>query len=131
MTRSRRPSQKSADQSAETIKEKTWAAKDNLDIQNATTSNLGLDITLNNEIIQQLSVICGDRDAWRDRLVEYGITYEVIHDLFVPDDECFVRSSSYYLHFTHTKLVLDSQIHTLLTYWASIFFFYNVKYCIL
>ena len=40
-------------------------------------SNLGLDITLNNESIQQLIDICGDRDAWRDRLAEYGVTHEV------------------------------------------------------
>ena len=38
----------------------TWISKMQQDI-----SNLGLDITLNNESIQQLSGICGDRDAWR------------------------------------------------------------------
>ena len=40
-------------------------------------SNLGLDIALNNENIQQLIDICGDRNAWRNRLAEYGVTYEV------------------------------------------------------
>ena len=52
-------------------------------------SNLGLDVTLNNESIQQLSDSCGDRDAWRDRLAEYGVKHEVtpLHDLSVPDDD--------------------------------------------
>ena len=43
----------------------TWISKMQQDI-----SNLGLGITLNNESIQQLIDICGDRDAWRDRLAE-------------------------------------------------------------
>ena len=32
---------------------------------------LGLNISLNNESIQQLSNVCGDRDGWRDRLAKY------------------------------------------------------------
>ena len=52
------------------------------------SSNLQLDITLNNESIQQLSdIICGDRDAWRDGLAESGVTHEVTYDLSVPDDD--------------------------------------------
>ena len=47
-----------------------------------------LSITLNNESIQQLIDICGDRDAWRDGLAEYGVTHEVtIHDQSVPDND--------------------------------------------
>ena len=46
----------------------TWISKMQQDV-----SNLGVDITLNNESIQQLSNICGDWDAWRDRLAEYGV----------------------------------------------------------
>ena len=42
-----------------------------------TLVTLGLDTTLNNESIQQLIDICGDRDAWGDRLAEYWVTYEV------------------------------------------------------
>ena len=52
----------------------TWISKMQQDI-----SNLGLDITLNNKSIQQLSDICGDRDAWRDGLAEYGVTHEATH----------------------------------------------------
>ena len=50
----------------------TWISKMEQDI-----SNLELDITQNNESIQQLNDICGDRDAWRDRLAEYGVIHEV------------------------------------------------------
>ena len=44
----------------------TWISK-----MQQYISNLGLDITLNNENFQQLSDICGDRDAWRDGFAEY------------------------------------------------------------
>ena len=47
----------------------TWISK----IQQVI-SNLGLDITQNNESIQQLIDIGGDRDAWRDIL---AVTHEV------------------------------------------------------
>jgi exonuclease III len=50
----------------------TWISKMQQDIK-----NLGLDITLNSESIQQLIDICGDRGVWRDRLAEYGVTHEV------------------------------------------------------
>ena len=69
--------QKSAHRSIGTIKEKrgrpkiTWITKMQQDIR-----DLGLNIILNNESIQQLSDVCGDRDVWRDRLTEYGVTGE-------------------------------------------------------
>ena len=50
--------------------------------------DLGLNITLNNESFQQLSDVCGNRDRWRDRLAEYGVTREVtLHNVSVPDDD--------------------------------------------
>ena len=50
----------------------TWISKTQQEIH-----DLGLNITLNNEIMQQLSDVCRNRDGYRNIFLEFGVTHDV------------------------------------------------------